>query len=231
MQKNWLESALGQQLTIHESMLFEAAVADVFGFHALQFGGNDTNFLANSRIAHKLYADASQGNVRCLSEALPFDESSIDLYLMPHVLEFSEDPHQSLREAARVLVPEGCLIVSGFNPMSFWGMRKFFFRGETDPWSRQFISHIRLKDWLKLLGFELVHCEFCCYCPPINQLRWLNRFSFMDKIGKRWWPMLGGVYFVVAKKRVAGMTLLKPHWKKNNIVKNLMPKPAPKMDQ
>jgi len=54
--------------------------------------------------------------------ALPFPEASLDLVVLPHTLELSADPHHVLREVERVLVPEGRVVVAGFNPNSFWGL-------------------------------------------------------------------------------------------------------------
>ena len=36
----------------------------------------------------------------------------------------------------------------------------------------------------------------------------------MEKAGARWWPMLGGVYILRAVKRVRGMRLVTPAWRK-----------------
>ena len=58
-------------------------------------------------------------------EELPFATHSIDLVVMPHILEFAEDPHQVLREVERVLVPEGHVVITGFNPASLWGLRQY----------------------------------------------------------------------------------------------------------
>jgi hypothetical protein len=39
-------------------------------------------------------------------------------------LELARDPHHALREVERVLVPEGRVVISGFNPASLWGLRQ-----------------------------------------------------------------------------------------------------------
>jgi hypothetical protein len=142
---------------------------------------------------------------------------SVDLLLLPHRLEFSERPHQTLREAARVIMPEGHLLISGFNPHSTWGvgsvLKKIFFKHATYPWYGKFIGLARLKDWLALLGFEVVSVDMCCHVPPFEKSTWHKHFSFMDKISERCCKRLGGVYFIVAKKRVPGMMPIKPNWK------------------
>jgi SAM-dependent methyltransferase len=134
---------------------------------------------------------------------------------LPHALGFSDNPHQSLREASRVLVPEGYLILTGFNPISAWGIRRLFSKKRSYPWHGQFFSLSRIKDWLALLGMEFVEAQFFGYELPINNQKWLKRLSFLDKIAARWWPRLGGQYIIVAKKRVVNITFLKPKWKRS----------------
>jgi hypothetical protein len=85
------------------------------------------------------------------------------------------------------------------------------------PWHGAFISLRRLKDWLALLGFEVVGGRYCCYAPPFVSARWLERFAFMEKAGDRWWAVAGGVYLVQARKRVCGMRLITPAWKEKTV--------------
>jgi len=114
-----------------------------------------------------------------------------------------------------VLRPEGQVVISGFNALSLWGLRrKFSGRRAGSPWDARFIGLLRLKEWLQLLGFELNGGRFGCYAPPLAQARWHERFAFMEKAGARWWPILGGVYVVRAVKRVHGMRVITPAWRK-----------------
>ena len=220
-QEAWLDTILGQYFLQSEQRFYDAVVSDIFGFNAVQIGLPRADLLKNSRIPHILHADVSAGDLCCESDYLPFAESCIDLLCLPHALEFSENPHQTLREAARVLVPEGHLLLTGFNPISAWGMRFVMTKNGGYPWNGQFFPISRIKDWLALLGLEFVEAKFCCYEPPINDEKWLKRFRFMDKIGSKWWPFMGGLYFIVAKKRVVNMTLLKPNWKQNSLKSRL----------
>jgi ubiquinone/menaquinone biosynthesis C-methylase UbiE len=57
----------------------------------------------------------------CDLRELPFAANSIDLAVMPHVLESHDNPHQILREVERILIPDGQLVITGFNPLSLWG--------------------------------------------------------------------------------------------------------------
>lgn len=151
-------------------------------------------------------------------EALPFPSDSIDLVVLPHALEFAHDPHQLLREVERVLRPEGRVVVTGFNPASLWGLRQRLSRARLGiglgrghpylPREGEFIGYWRLRDWLRLLGFSLEAGHFGCWRPPLATERWLERFGWMDRVGERWWPVLGAAYLLVAVKRVRGMRLV-----------------------
>lgn len=160
------------------------------------------------------------------SGALPFQENSLDLVVLPHTLELSDDPHVTLREVERVLVPEGRVVISGFNPASLWGMRQrrahFYQRWGSEnlflPEAGDFIGYWRLRDWLRLLSFEVESARFGCYRPALTSQKWLDRFDWMDQAGRRWWPIFGAVYFLVAVKRVRGMRLLEPAWKSRKAV-------------
>ncbi len=155
------------------------------------------------------------------ASALPFAANSLDLLVLPHTLELSRDPHAALREVERVLVPEGRVVISGLNPTSLWAMRQrrahFYQRFGNSalylPEAGEFIGYWRLRDWLRLLNFEVESGRFGCYRPAFETDKWLSRFEWMDKAGGRWWPIFGAVYFVVAVKRVRGMRLLEPAWK------------------
>ena len=233
-QRIWLTSPLGQYLLAQEQVMFDAVVSDIFGFNALQLGLLQLNTLKSSRIAHIMHVGNREGDTLCESDYLPFAESCIDLICLPHVLEFSRNPHQTLREAERVLVPEGHLILTGFNPISAWGIKQTLTKetnsvqsgnsaqGENYPWQGHFFTLSRIKDWLALLGLEFASGSMNAYEPPFNDEKWLKRFTCMDKMGEKWWPMLGGIYFIVAKKRVVNITLLKPNWKKSILQQNLV---------
>ncbi|OIQ86569.1 methyltransferase domain protein [mine drainage metagenome] len=226
-EQDWLQTPLGGYLLAAEQTLFDAAVTDLFGFNAVQLGMPQVDLLRDCRVPFRCRAaPVTAANLCCNSVQLPFAASSIDVLLLPHILEFSANPHDTLREAERILRPEGHLVLSGFNPISLWGARRLLDRGGEYPWQGRFISLLRLKDWLALLGFEVMAGRMACYAPPVRKARWLQRCRFMDGAGDRWWPMLGGVYFLVAKKRVTGMRLIRPQWNGARVARALMPKPT-----
>lgn len=199
---------------------FANAVEDVFGYRAVQASLPGIDFLHGNRIAFRVVASLEPGGgLTADPQQLPIASSSVDLVVLPHVLETCADPHLVLREAERVLIPEGQIVISGFNTLSIWRLRQALMRERRRrvagaPWDGRFIGLLRLKDWLHLLGFELNGGRFGCYAPPFATAQWLQRFEFMEKAGARWWPIMGGVYVVRAVKRVHGMRLVAPAWRK-----------------
>lgn len=220
--EKWLQSPPGRYVLDWEQQCFDQIVADVFGFHAVQIGLPQINALAENRMPlHALLIHSNdrqqqvshpqwhliEGN----PSELPFASDTIDLLILPHVLEFAADPHQILREAERVLRPEGRLIISGFNPASLWGARQYLSRLIGSPYlprDGQFISLIRLKDWLQLLNFSLDRGHFGCYKLPLSSPSGMARMNFLEPMGNRWWPIFGAVFLISAIKRHQGIRLI-----------------------
>lgn len=256
----WFRSPPGRYVLSWEQAQFDAIVADVFGFHALQCGLPQLDCLranrmpnrmaachaaALSALDHSVPAENAQAPLRLVVgsaspqgepdavtpavparsvqpivmqqfEDLPFAAASLDLVVLPHVLESAADPHQVLREVDRVLRPEGRVIITGFNPVSLWGARELAVRGIARPFlppGAHMLGIPRLRDWLKLLSFELDRGRFGCYAPPCRTERWLDRLQWMEKAGDRWWPICGALYMLSAVKRVHGVRLIGPAWK------------------
>ncbi len=198
---HWLTTPLGEYLKDREQAYFDETVADIFGFHALQIGLPECPLLAQSRMVSKWSLDYDPpADIIADPHGLPFAENSLDLIVMPHALEFTDDPHLMLREAWRVVRPEGQIVISGFNPFSLFGTKRYFGRGSTPPWNGNFITLYRLKDWLTLLGFDAVGGRFDCYIPPFTQDKWLRRFSFFEKTGDRWWPLTGASSSILPRR-------------------------------
>jgi SAM-dependent methyltransferase len=228
----FLCSPAGRYVLAWEQQQLDAAVTDIFGYHALQLGLPEIDALRENRMPLRFCAadrqltipaqdGAAEGGERRVAiinryEELPFATHSIDLVVMPHILEFAADPHQVLREVERVLVPEGHVVITGFNPASLWGLRQYSTRLGASPFlprEGRFIALPRVKDWLKLLSFEFARGRFGCYAPSARTAAWLHRWRFMEKAGDRWWPVFGAVYLLTAVKRVRGMRLVGTVWK------------------
>lgn len=213
-ERAWFETTLGQYVLAREQAYFDEAVSDLFGFNAVQLGLSQIDWLRASRIPFRMtVCPHAPAQLRADLNHLPIASQSVDLVVMPHVLEFSATPHQLLREVERILIPEGHVIIAGFNPLSLWGARRLFAAEPSAyPWRGKFLTLPRVKDWLALLGFEVTGGKLGCYIPPVPTQKLIDRFQFMEAAGDRWWPLGGGVYFLLAKKRVQGMRLIMPKW-------------------
>jgi SAM-dependent methyltransferase len=213
----------GSYIRAWEQSQFDLLTADIFGFHALQLGLPELPALTASRMPHRWQTASSLPKEKKITTQqvvlvhdfaeLPFDAQSIDLIVLPHVLEFAAEPHQILREVDRILIPEGRVIISGLNRTSLWGARQMLGRRTGNhflPQEGEFISPNRLRDWLKLLSMEVSQTRFGCYALPVRNAQWLENSRLMESMGQRWWPYLGAVYMFEAVKRVRGMHLVGP---------------------
>ncbi len=172
----WLAGPLGRYLLAREQAFFDGVVADVFGYNAFQLGMPQVDLLRASRMSMRCRVGRDgAAALRADFRDLPIAGGSADLVLLPHTLEFTDYPHQILREVARVLRPEGHVIIAGFNPWSLWGARRVFGRKQRYPWSGHFINLPRMKDWLALLGLEISGGQMACYVPPCATQKWLDR--------------------------------------------------------
>ncbi len=217
----WFNGPLGSAVLEAEREILEPVLANLFGFHLLQVGRpHQWDLLEVSRIRHRLLLDVHRSTPESTSscllatpEALPVATDSIDLLLYPHSLEFSEDPHQALREAERVLIPEGHIVILGFNPTGWFGLNRLLggWRGRA-PWCGRFISSSRMRDWLSLLGFDTVSLHGAFYRPPLPHPVALQRMSPLERM--RQGGVFGaGIYLLVAKKRVTTLTPIRPRWR------------------
>ena len=217
----WLQG-LGEptvrRMLAWEQAQADACLADVFGYHALQAGGLGADALAGNRMPHRWRARLefenapAQADLGFDSRAWPWPAESLDLVVLPHTLERSADPHACLREVERVLIPEGQVFITGLNPWSVWGWRQRRAQARLaglgpQDWPVQPIAPHRLRDWLHLLGFEIQIQRFAGWTPTWQSERWVQRMDWLDAVGRRWCPILGGVYLVMATKRVHGS-----HW-------------------
>lgn len=217
----WSMSWPGRAVLAAERTVLDAMLPNLFGYYLLQVGSlSDPQSVNASRIRSRvcvvedhLSPDEGCSLIGGSPQALPIATDSVDVVLLQHVLEFQRSPHEALREAERVLVPEGHLVLAGFNPYSLFGLWRMTERQRASPpWSGRFVSLTRVKDWLALLGLEPTEVRMAFFRPPFSQPAVLRRLRRLESIGARLWPYTGGVYVVVARKRVATLTPIKPRW-------------------
>ena len=182
-----------------------------FGYHILQLGVTAGHPLFEaSPINHRIYAGERPGpdiNLLARGDELPLESDSVDLVIVHHGLEFTDNPHQVLREVQRVLTPQGHLLVIGFNPYSLHGLSTLV-RGlrKRSLWhAHQPVSENRLSDWLRLLGCEVQSRTRLYAVPPLGRgrlRRWLSR---SDAWCNRYNLPLGGLYITHAIKQVSAL--------------------------
>ena len=221
---------MSTRLLAWEQAQADALLADVFGYHAVQLGWPQLQALRNNRMPHRWQARTEFEWQDCMhhgaqlaeheaampapdvwldSRAWPWQADSLDLVVLPHTLERSADPHACLREVERVLIPEGQVLITGLNPLSWWGRQQVrALQRSQGAQGMGPIAYRRLRDWLRLLGFEVQVSRFGGWTPAWRNERWMQRMGWMEAAGARWWPIFGGVYLLMATKRVPGGRLL-----------------------
>ena len=224
------------RLLAWEQAQADELLADVFGYHAVQLGWPALQALRSNRMPHRWQAcvefegpddvklmtapgmdplPEASPDVWLDSRAWPWQADSLDLVVLPHTLEQSADPHACLREVERVLIPEGQVLITGLNPLSFWGWQHSRASQSRALGAPSLIGYRRLRDWLRLLGFEVQVSRFQGWTPALGSERWMQRLQWMDVVGERWGPIFGGVYLLMATKRVPGGRLLEARpWRK-----------------
>lgn len=224
---DWWQSPLAQTVLEQEQQLFQSTPEYFHGYYQLQLGGGKDLLPAMTMPKFKRRM-AKSGDVSGANEALPFKSNSLDTLLLCHVLEFTTEPHQVLREAKRVLVGDGTLIICCFSPWSLWGLRRLFSFKNTRPWNGHFFGKSRIKDWLSLLNFDVLACDKLMFRPPLKTEKWLSKVTKLETIGHRFWPVFSGVKILVATKRTVPLTPIAQRWRPSQIFpkKSLVTKPA-----
>ncbi|MES9835385.1 MAG: class I SAM-dependent methyltransferase [Candidatus Thiodiazotropha sp.] len=228
--QTWFDSDLGRLLAEQEAACLKSRIATLFGYHVVQLGlpCRDQGLLAVSPARNRVVMGDGDGgpgiDLHANCHNLPFASDSVDGMVLPHTLDYALDPHQVLREVERVLIPEGKVVLCGFNPWSQWGLwRLLRLRSSTIPWCGHFFSGKRVQDWFSLLGFELEEMVYLHYRPPVSHQPIMQRLAFMEGVGERIYPMFGGVYVILAVKREVTLTPLRSKWR---IKKRVMPTAA-----
>ena len=227
---DWHRSTPGSLVLDTECRRLGLLLANVFGYHLLLLGSDDyLSILHFARVQHCTRLEAPSlgapampmpgagaapphSTIKGVAGAMPVASDSVDIVVLPHVLEFERDPHGPLRETERVLVPEGHVIVAGYNAVGLLGAWNLVRRREA-PWNGRFYTASRVRDWLSVLGFDTVASEGCFFRPPLRSDRVMRSLRVFETAGPRFWPRLCGTWFLVARKRTATLTPLRPRWR------------------
>jgi SAM-dependent methyltransferase len=219
--QQWLQSPVGQRVFALERKLVGEALQHVFGWQILQIGqwGDACGLLAEARTQRRgviasgvISPNASLLAIQSRTDQLAIASDSVDAVLLPHTLENELDPHEVLREVERILSGDGQVIVLGFRPFSGWGTRHIFTRVGYPPGTERLIGEGRIRDWLKLLGFEVTDARRYLFTWPWGSAVPRGQ-RFFETLGARAWPLFAGAYLIKARKRVYSMTPIRPRWR------------------
>jgi len=229
----WNDSLLAKNLQKLEKQVLEPILSRSFGQHLLQASiAGATPLFEQVHLPFKSFVTFDYplakpaGAFVAEPDCLPVGNETVDLLLLHHVLEFSNNPHQILRESQRVLTSGGSLVIVGFNPYSLWGLRKFLTMTNQMPWSGKYRTHSQLSDWLRLLDCQPESAQFGFLSPPIGSNSMLSRVERLEKFGRRINCILGAFYVLVARKQVAGSIPVDQKKQRNRILSFPLAEPA-----
>jgi SAM-dependent methyltransferase len=211
---SWQDLVNGQWVSESIQTRLDEWNPKVFGYHMLKLGGLSCELNTTlCPISHQVSVDIENPAHNVIADAfdLPFVEKSFDAVVLSHQLDYCRDPHRLLREVDRVMMDDGYVIITGFNPMSFSGLASLLpWRKNNLPWSGRMFTAYRVRDWLGLLNFQVIHSETYALIPAKKQRA---IWTWIENGLGDWVSPFGSLYFVVARKRTYPLKPIKPHWK------------------
>lgn len=220
----WLQTPLGATLLAEEQRVLAEALPRLPGLRALQCCVGAPEPLLEASVAALRWTLGGAAGVDILARPsrLPLARECLDLVLMHHTLDFEDDPHLALGQAARALRPGGSLVVVGFQPLGLWGLARLLRLNSREvPWIGRFIRPHRISDWLHVLACEVEGFEGGLYGLPLaggaRKPRWL------EALGSRFWPQHGAFYVLVARKRAMMVRPLRPRFSLPQAAPNVVP--------
>jgi SAM-dependent methyltransferase len=230
----WFDSPLGQEVVRAEQALAEAVLPTLFGYYLLQVGLDHRQVMFQASpvsrkvmLIPRMQLGATPMTIIANHDELPVGSNELDVVVLHHALDYAANPHQVLREAARVLRPGGFMLSFSFNPTSYWGLWSRLTRWHHPPWGGHLISHGRLHDWLSLLQMTEVKAETACHYLPLESLVWRDRLGVFERLSRRVPGCSGAVLMVLARKDLAGMTPIRPGCKRQRLLNLPVAKPKP----
>lgn len=221
--RSWYNEPLGRAILHSETSAINTILPKLFGYYLLQLGDPGVkNFLESSQIHHKILVNheistivAHSYFIQATLEELPFLPESIDVIILFHTLEFSDQPTQIIKEAYQALIPGGTIIIFSYNPHSLLGLNRLFNKTSTYPWNGNFIAPMRLRHWLVTEQFNVGDYQTFFYRPPLQNSSIMNKLRFLEGVGQFFWPYFGASYMFVAQKLAVTMNLIRPKFLKN----------------
>ncbi len=227
----WYGGETGQYLLGELTERLNPVLTTTFGYYSLQVGCQVAagQLLENCRVKHQFTLDEldSGAEVQAHPAMLPIAADSVDLVILMHHLSNTSEPHAVLREAFRILIPEGRLIIIDFNPLSLWGLRGFFQSWlERVPFRGHFYTARRIDDWMRLLGFDQEQLLRVGYLPPIQKSSITRRLTWLEKGSKRWLRFAGALNLMVYTKNISPLTPVRHRWVTRKILPARIARPT-----
>ncbi|AIX74743.1 MAG: class I SAM-dependent methyltransferase [Mixta calida] len=199
---SWSEMPWGESFRDALTQHLQPCLGKLYGFHLLKIGNLSVEIDTQAcAISHQVNVGEVGQAVQVVADPmhLPFEAKSVDACLLAHTLSWSQDPHRILREVDRVLIDDGWMIITGFNPLSLLGMGKLLpGLHRRPPWNGRMFSQMRLLDWLSLLNYEVV------YRSRFQVVPWNRQGGRMISTHI---PALGCLNIMVARKRTLPLTM------------------------
>ncbi len=218
----WYADKAGARLIASEKKQLEESLSKIYGFHLVLLGEPDLSQLVDASLIphHILVNPMAREEIERISalagewDAIPIASDSVDLVVLTHTFEQAQNPHEILREAYRILIPEGQILITGLNPYSLWGIwygiKRLF--GQFSPEGKM-LSCNRIKDWLQLLNFQIIESKMFHFRPPLKRQNLFDKLGFVEKMGHHCWPFWAGAYTLQAVKRVIPLTPIRMKWR------------------
>ena len=220
---DWYQTPRGKLIKELEADYIQRAITVSCKQTILQIGGLgwENKFIDCSLYKYYTVLDAKclgcneARKIQAKSYRLPLKSDSVDMIIVPHLLEFDAYRFQTMREIERVLKPEGILLVLNFNPWSLWVRYLYLWDIQwADSWRGHFITRSRLSDWLKLLNFEVtmtsdfyVHSVVSRQGKFIPNMRSLSAIAYAVKAIKRRYNLIP---LTPVKSETSRLTLVNP---------------------
>jgi len=215
--KQWQQLSQGELAREELEKALEPIIERIFGYYLVKIGSLSSQISLAACPIKLQYSCAphenKQNDLCAKSDCLPFQNNSVDAFVLLGELDFAQDPHKIIREIDRAITADGRLVIAGFNPFSIAGIIKYL------PINRKNILHQgrfftagRIKDWLQLLNFEIVQQENLVY-SALFMSKQLNSQSAVQRFCKRYLPWFSSMYIIEARKREIPLSPVKPVWK------------------
>jgi len=208
----FFKQAAAKQLLAAEQALLARLLASIYGRYAVQLSAailpQHERVLDDRTVLPPIYMTSVSnrlvGDIRASAENLPFQDSSLDLILLWHSLEFTPAPDLVVERWAKLLAPGGVMCAVVFQPRSLWTVARYFRSGCP---AGQPISNRRVQSIMCTAGLKPLFCRGCYYRPPLAGRFWRQYAGFLERIGK-WLPFAAAVGVTVAQRETHGMTAI-----------------------